>query len=74
MKLQETKKKDPHEWFGYPLVHCPAYPGVVGEQFAGLRMELDLLRGPEAEAHYEGALHLPDINLVNHDINYPESP
>ena len=55
-------------------MHCPAYPGVVGEQFAGLRMELDLLRGPEAEAHYEGALHLPDINLVNHDINYPESP
>ena len=37
-------------------------PSVLGEQLAGGGVMLDLLTGPQAQPHDEGALHLPDVH------------
>ena len=39
-----------------------SYPSIDGEELSGVGVVLDLLRGPEAEAEDEAALHLPQVD------------
>ncbi len=39
------------------------YPGVLGEEVSCDGVMLDLLAGPQPQAHHEGSLHLTNVHL-----------